>query len=428
MTQSPIWHPFTQHALLPNSILIDRAKGAYLYTKEGRCLIDAISSWWVNIHGHNHPKIVAAVQKQAALLDQIIFAGFTHEPAERLAAKLVALTPAELTRVFFSDSGSTAVEVALKMALGYWAHGGKPRRGIVALEQAYHGDTFGTMSVGGRSVFNAAYESFLFDVHRLPFPEKNREHTTVEAFEKLLQTQGADIAALIIEPLVLGGAGMMMYGPATLSSLHDLCRRYGILFIADEVMTGWGRTGTRFACDQAAIVPDILCLSKGLTGGFLPMGVTLTTEKIYQAFYSADRVKTFFHSTSFTGNPLACAAACASLDLWDEEPVMQRIKAVHDNIEAVLPRLQARCDIENIRHTGTIVAMDVKAADHGYLSTIAPKLYDYFLSQDVLLRPIGRTIYILPPYCITLEDLNVIVGTIERALDALRDGELEQAA
>jgi adenosylmethionine---8-amino-7-oxononanoate aminotransferase len=424
MNQSPIWHPFTQHALLPDSIFIERSEGAYLYTKYGQRIIDGISSWWVNIHGHNHPEIVAAVQAQAAQLDQIIFAGFTHEPAERLAAKLIALTPSNLTRVFFSDSGSTAVEVALKLALGFWAHKGNARRGVVALEHAYHGDTFGAMSVGARGVFNAPYAPLLFDVHRLPFPAHGSEHLTIEAFERLLKVQADGIAALIVEPLVLGAAGMMVYDAVTLRALYELCRRYAVLFIADEVMTGWGRTGTRFACEQAGIQSDIVCLSKGLTGGFLPLAVTLATEEIYREFYSTDRAKTFFHSSSFTGNPLACAAACASLELWDKEAVMERIRIIHDQQAALLPRLKAREDVENVRHIGTIVACDVRNADRGYLSRIAPRLYRYFVAKGVLLRPIGQSIYMMPPYCVSKEDLDVIVGTIGDALDALRDGEL----
>jgi adenosylmethionine-8-amino-7-oxononanoate aminotransferase len=425
MIHSPIWHPFTQHALLPDSVFIDHAEGAYLYTKDGRRIIDAISSWWINIHGHNHPKVVAAVQEQATKLDQIIFAGFTHEPAERLAEKLVGLTPPNLTRVFYSDSGSTSVEVALKMALGYWAHKDKPRQSVVALDNAYHGDTFGAMSVGSRGIFSAPYKNFLFDVHRLPFPEIGREHLTVEAFEKLLKTQANDIAALIVEPLVLGAAGMRIYSAATLCALHALCRSYGVIFIADEVMTGWGRTGTLFACEQANIEPDIVCLSKGLTNGCLPMAATLATEDIYQAFYSTDRAKTFFHSTSFTGNPLACAAACASIDLWKENNVVECIKTLHDHQAALLPRLAARKDVENVRHIGIIMALDVCNVRKGYLSDVAPKLYRYFLAQGVLLRPIGQTIYLLPPYCVSKDDLNFIVGAIERALDALGCGDIE---
>lgn len=425
MTRSPVWHPFTQHALQPDSVFIERAQGAYLYARDGRRIIDAISSWWVNIHGHNHPKIVAAVQEQAARLDQIIFAGFTHEPAERLAAKLIELTGPALTRVFYSDSGSTAVEVALKMALGYWAHRGRARHGIVALEQAYHGDTFGAMSVGARGVFSAPYENFLFHVHRLPFPATDREHVTVEAFEKILKTQADDIAALIVEPLVLGAAGMRIYGAATLRALYDLCRHHGVIFIADEVMTGWGRTGTRFACEQAGLEPDILCLSKGMTNGFLPMAVTLAAEDIYRAFYSTDRAKTFFHSTSFTANPLACATACASIDVWEEEAVAERIQTLHEDQASLLPRLAARKDIENVRHIGTIAAFDLCNVPQGYLSETVPALYRYFIAQGVLLRPIGQTIYMLPPYCVSKDDLNVIVGTIEQALDALADGAFE---
>jgi adenosylmethionine-8-amino-7-oxononanoate aminotransferase len=329
-----------------------------------------------------------------------------------------------LTRVFFSDSGSTSVEVALKMAFGYWAHKGRTRRGVVALEHAYHGDTFGAMSVGARGAFNAPYEPFLFDVHRLPFPGKPNEHLTIEAFEKLLRVRGDEVAALIVEPLVLGAAGMMMYGADTLRTLHELCRRHGIIFIGDEVMTGWGRTGTRFACEQASVAPDILCLSKGLTGGFLPIGATLATEEIYQAFYSTDRAKTFFHSSSFTGNPLACAAACASLQLWDEEPVMQRIRRIREDLAALSPRLQRRADVENLRQTGTILALDVRAAEAGYLSAVAPKLYRYFVASGVLVRPIGQSIYVLPPYCTSREDLEFIVSRIEGALDALSAGDL----
>ena len=310
------------------------------------------------------------------------------------------------------------------MALGFRAHRGPARHGVVALEHAYHGDTFGAMSVGARGPFNAAYDALLFDVHRLPFPARGREHVTIEAFERLLKSNAGDIAALIVEPLVLGAAGMMVYDADTLRALHGLCRRHGVIFIADEVMTGWGRTGTRFACEQAGIAPDILCLSKGLTGGFLPLAVTLATEEIYQAFYSTDRARTFFHSSSFTGNPLACAAACASLELWDEEPVMERIRTIHEKQAALLPRLQARPDVENVRHIGAIVAFDVANAGRGYLSDVAPKLYRYFVTHGVLLRPIGQSVYMLPPYCVSAADLDDIVSTIERALDALREGEL----
>ncbi len=418
-----IWHPFTQHALMPVQVPIARTEGAYLYTEDGRRIIDGISSWWVNVHGHNHPKIVEAIKAEAGRLDQVIFAGFTHPPAEELAERLVALTDPSLTRVFYSDSGSTAVEVALKMAVGYFTHKGKPRSGVAAFDHAYHGDTFGTMAVGGKSVFNAAYEPMLFDVHRLPFPAKGAGHLTIEAFEK--QAKTGNLAALIVEPLILGSGGMLMYGPEVLTELHAICRRYGVLFIADEVMTGWGRTGTRFACDQAGIVPDIVCLSKGLTSGSLPLAVTMATEDIYQAFYSTDRAKTFFHSSSFTGNPLACAAANASLQIWNDEPVIQRIADIHEWQAEALAHLAKRPDVEGARHTGTIMAFDIKVDDPGYLSGIGPKLYRFFLNEGVLLRPLGQTLYMLPPYCLSREDHNAIVATLDRALDAVRDGALE---
>ncbi|MDP9195684.1 MAG: adenosylmethionine--8-amino-7-oxononanoate transaminase [Pseudomonadota bacterium] len=422
---SPIWHPFTQHALFPEAIHIERAQGAYLYTKDGRRIIDAIASWWVNVHGHCHPKITAAIRRQAETLDQIIFAGFTHEPAENLARKLIDITG--LQHVFFSDSGSTSVEVALKMALGYWANTGRPRHGIVVMENGYHGDTFGGMSVGERGTFNDPYAPLLFDVLRLPFPHAGREQDTVDAFEKILRESRDTIAALILEPLVLGAAGMLMYPPSVLKSLHDLCKKHSVFFIADEVMTGWGRTGTRFSCAQAGVTPDILCLSKGLTSGSLPLAVTLCTGGIFQAFYSTDRRKTFFHSSSYSGNPLACAAALASLELWDEEPVTQRIQAISAYHAKALPVLARHPSVTTTRHTGTIAALDLVTPSQGYLSALGPQLYRAFLDKGLLLRPLGNTIYILPPYCVTTEDLDVIYSGIAEALDTVGCGAAQPA-
>lgn len=428
---SPIWHPFTQHAVFPDSISVKRAEGAYLYTQNGQRIIDGISSWWVNTHGHCHPKIVGAVQAQAAQLDQVIFAGFTHDPAERLAEKLVAITPPDLNHVFFSDSGSTAVEAALKMAIGYWSHTvprspprlfrkeHTPRNIIITLEGGYHGDTFGAMSVGDRSNhYNEIYEDYLFDIEPLPFPAQGSEGDTLNLLEAILKSGQA--AALILEPLVLGAGGMLMYEPEVLKQIHDLCRTYGTLLIADEVMTGFGRTGTRFACEQAGMTPDILCLSKGLSGGFLPIGATLCTDEIYKAFYSQDRAKTFFHSSSFTGNPLSCAAACAALDIWDEEPVMERIASIAAWHTEELDRLRNRMDIRNIRQTGTIAAFEVTTEENGYLSGIGPVLYRFFLEHGVLLRPLGNTVYVLPPYCVSREDVREIYNVIEAALDFLQ--------
>jgi adenosylmethionine-8-amino-7-oxononanoate aminotransferase len=411
---SRIWHPFTQHALSKPPIFIDKAQETKLYTKDGRTIIDAISSWWVNTHGHNHPSIVNAVGEQATKLDQIIFAGFTHEPAERLAKELIEITPPNLQHVFFSDSGSICVEVGVKMAVGYWHHSGKPRKKILALEHGYHGDTFGAMALGARGGFSDIYEELLFDVTRLPFP-----NGTLDALEKELQSDPDGFAAFVFEPLVLGAGGMIMYSPELLRSMAELCRRYGVLLIADEVMTGWGRTGTLFACEQAGVTPDILCLSKGLTGGFLPLAVTLCTDDIYQAFYAPDRHKTFFHSSSYTANPIACAAALANLEIWENEPVMGRIQTLSARHAKHLERFKNHDDIANIRQTGTIAALDIVVQDGGYFSNIAPKLYDFYMNRGVLLRPLGNTVYILPPYCITEEELQSVYDAIEDSLEFL---------
>lgn len=416
---SSIWHPFTQHAIFPEALEVERASGAYLHLKDGRKILDGISSWWINTHGHCHPKIVSAVKETAEHIDQVIFAGFTHAPAEQLAAKLVDITGKGLDYVFFSDSGSTSVEVALKMATGYWHNAGRPRKTIVALEHGYHGDTFGTMAAGARSVYNAAYEPFLFDVIHLPFPDAAQGgENTLAAFEKILRSRAHDIAAFICEPLVLGAGGMQMYSADILVGLHTLCHDYGVFFIADEVMTGFGRTGSRFACEQAGIVPDIMCLSKGLTGGYLPLAVTMCSEDIYRAFYSKDRAKTFFHSSSFTGNAIACSAALASLQIWDDEPVMERIKNITSWHSEFLVKLAARDDVLNIRQCGTISAFDVKVAKNsGYLAGIGPALQAFYLEHDVLLRPLGNTVYILPPYCLEQKELARLYAVIGESLD-----------
>ena len=405
---SPIWHPFTQHALTPDATLVSRGEGAWLYTEKGK-LLDAISSWWVITHGHRHPKIVEAIKAQADALDQVIFAGFTHQPAEDVARELIEIAPQGLSRVFYSDSGSTSVEVALKMALGFWRNQNKARSRIIALEHAYHGDTVGTMSAGARGVFNAAYEPLLFDVVRLPFPAPGQEHTTLE----MLEAAAPDAAALIVEPLILGAGGMKIYPPAILHDMARICRRHGTLLIADEVMTGFGRTGTIFACEQARIAPDILCLAKGLTGGSLPLAATLCTQEIFDAHYSTDRSRTFFHSSSFTANPIACAAARANLQIWRDEPVLERIAALAQLQDARLTGLGGR--FENTRRLGTITAMDLKVSDPGYLANAAPDLMRFFHARGILLRPLGNTIYVMPPYCVTAAELDLVYSAISDA-------------
>ena len=408
--KSPVWHPFTQHATAPAPIHIARAEGAYLETADGRRIFDAISSWWVVTHGHRHPKIIAAIKDQSETLDQVIFAGFTHEPAEKLARQLIEVAPHGLDHVFFSDSGSTAVEVALKMALGHWRNHGTPKTRIIAMEHAYHGDTTAAMSAGARGVFNASYEPILFDVERIPFPRADHEHATLDALEAACKTGQA--AALIVEPLILGAGGMLIYPAHVLTSMKAICESHGVLFIADEVMTGWGRTGTLFACQQAGLSPDIMCLSKGLTGGTLPLAVTLCSAAIFDAHVSADRAKTFFHSSSYTANPIACAAATANLEIWASEPVRQRIAELSKlQAERLLP-FTTDARFENVRQLGTITALDLKVPDAGYLAAIGPRLYAGFLERGVLLRPLGNTIYLMPPYCSTVSDLDAAYAAI----------------
>ncbi|MCK1350411.1 adenosylmethionine--8-amino-7-oxononanoate transaminase [Bradyrhizobium sp. CW7] len=416
-TKSPIWHPFTQHALQGEMTKVVRADGAYLHTADGRRIIDAISSWWVVTHGHCHPHIVSAIQEQAGKLNQIIFAGYTHDPAEELAAQLLKLAPRGLDYVFFSDSGSTSVEVALKIALGYWHNIGQQRRRIVVMQHSYHGDTVGAMSVGARGVFNAAYGPLLFDVTSIPFPARGREQATLAALESACRNEMP--AAFIVEPLILGAGGMLMYPAWVLTVMKRICEASDVLFIADEVMTGWGRTGSLFACEQANVTPDIACYSKGLTGGALPLAVTLCRAHIFDAHYSKDRMRTFYHSSSYTANPVACAAAKANLDLWWHRDSRERAASLAAMQERAIEPFRADARFENVRRSGTITALDLKTNDGGYLADIGPKLQAFFNDRNLLLRPLGNTIYVMPPYCVTAADLDEIYAGISDAADAL---------
>lgn len=412
-----IWHPFTQHGLGEPIPEIARAEGAALYTADGTKIIDAISSWWVQTHGHCHPKIVAAIQEQSARLDQMIFAGWTHQPARKLAEGLSDFLPDSLEHIFFSDSGSTAVEVALKMALGYWHNRGETRQKILVMEHSYHGDTIGAMSVGARGVFNQAYAPLLFDVGTITFPKAGSEQATLDQLEAFCKDAENPPAALIVEPLILGAGGMKIYGAATLARMAAICREHDVLFIADEVMTGWGRTGTIFACEQAGVEPDILCMAKGLTGGVIPLAVTAASDAIYQAHFSEDRAQMFFHSSSFTANPIACAAANANLAIWRDEPVQQRIDGIIASHRAFSDRLQRKSNISGLRQCGTILALEINDGAGDYMSDLGPMLLGFFRDRNILLRPLGNTIYIMPPYCITLEELTSIQAVIEEAID-----------
>jgi adenosylmethionine-8-amino-7-oxononanoate aminotransferase len=412
---SAVWHPFHQHGLEEPIPLVTRGEGAALYTADGRRIIDAISSWWVTTHGHCHPRIMAAIREQTEQLDQLIFAGWTHQPAEDLAASLVKIMPRPLDHVFFSDSGSTAVEVALKMALGYFANRGEPRHRLLVLEHSYHGDTIGGMSVGARGVFNQPYSPLLFDVRTIPFPKAGAERATLDALERACRA--GDVAAFIVEPLLLGAGGMLIYPPDVLADMRAICTRAGVLFIADEVMTAWGRTGTLLACEQAGIVPDLLCLSKGLTGGAIGLAVTMATPKIFAAHYSTDRALQFFHSSSYTANPIACAAANANLEIWRDEPVLERVAKLAAEQANSLERLSRNPRIANARVLGTVLAMEVQGNEQGYLASLGPRLKSGFTARDMLLRPLGNTIYVMPPYCIESDDLESVYQAIEAVVE-----------
>lgn len=400
-----IWHPFTQMQTTPLPIPIARGEGSLLVDTNGRSYLDMISSWWVNLHGHAHPYIAERVGQQLRTLEHVIFAGFTHEPAVELAERLLAIVPDNQRRVFYSDNGSTAVEVALKMAFQYWHNIGQPRRRVIALEGAYHGDTFGAMSVGGRSAFSAPFAPFLFDVDYLPVPVPGQEADVLAQAKNLFAD---DVAAFIVEPLVQGAGGMVMYEPEVLNALMETAHKHGALVIADEVMAGFGRTGKLFASHYLTIKPDLMCLSKGLTGGTMALGVTTCTDTIYDAFLSDSAYKTLFHGHSFTANPLACAASLASMDLLlssETQTSIQRISAHHKMFADTLRKCQA---VENVRQLGTILAFDLKVAGESssYFSSIRDLAYNYLLDRGVLMRPLGNVLYFLPPYCTTNEQLD----------------------
>jgi adenosylmethionine-8-amino-7-oxononanoate aminotransferase len=422
-----LWHPFTQEGVDAPPLSICRAKGVFLETHDSRQILDAISSWWVNIHGHSHPAVAEAVAEQAARLEHVLFAGFSHEPAEELAVRLGKIVPPALRHVFFSDDGSTAVEVALKLALQYWKNCGSPdKRRIVALENAYHGDTVGAMSVSDDSPFNAAFDSL-----RIPVLRTHSAHCAhcpvgltratcqiecLNKLERLLSEQGAEIAAVIVEPLLQGAGGMIVHPEEFLSGVRRLTAAYDVLLIADEVLTGFGRTGRMFACERAAVVPDLMCVAKGLTGGFLPLAATFATDRVHDAFSGGDRSRTFFHGHSYTANPIACAAANASLRIFESEPVFERIAAIERVHAARLPAFVTHPSVRDVRHIGTVAAIELKVPDAGYLSSLRPRLYEYFLSRGVLLRPLGNVVYILPPYVITPDQLNFVYDVIGDSL------------
>ena len=415
-----LWHPTTQVATSPEPWKVVRGQGCVLELQDGRRLIDAISSWWVTLHGHGEPAIAAAIGRQALQLEQVIFANFSHDPAEQLATRLAALSGLE--RLFFSDNGSTAVEVALKIAWQWWRNQGSDRRQLIAFDGAYHGDTFGAMALGDRSVFTEPYDSLLFNVARIAWPHTHwgdadveaREADALQQLERALETP---TAAVILEPLIQGASGMRMVRAGFLRAVQERVRQSGALLIADEVMTGFGRTGALFASHRAGIQPDLMALSKGLTGGFLPMGATLASERLYQGFISSTPEHTFFHGHSFTANPLGCAAALASLDLLQHNPERyQQFEAMH------IPQLEAlaeRSVVQRVRCQGTVAAFELNLGANSYLNPVGKQVQQLCMAQGVYLRPLGNVVYLLPPLCISEVQLQQCYSAIAAAIDQL---------
>jgi len=408
-----IWHPYTQMKTAMPPIPIVRGEGARVFDEDGKAYIDAVSSWWVNIHGHSHPYIAKKVAEQLTKLEHVIFAGFTHEGAVELAERLLAILPDNQQKAFYSDNGSTAVEVAVKMCLQYWHNQGKTRTKILALKNAYHGDTFGAMAVSGRSAFTAPFDSMLFEVEFIDLPNKEN----ISNLKSQVSNLESDLACFIFEPLVQGSGGMLMYEAKYLDELMAHCHDEGVMLIADEVFTGFGRTGKPFACDHLTTQPDIMCFSKGLTGGTMALGLTTCTQQIFDAFLSDDRLKTLFHGHSFTANPVACAAALASMDLFLNADTAKNIKRIENLHRQFVLKIADHPKIKTTRQTGTILAMEWETGSNtSYFSSLRDKLYQYFLAAGIILRPLGNIIYILPPYCITNDELNYIYSKIEQAL------------
>lgn len=410
------WHPYTQMQTAAPAVPIVRGEGAYLYDDKGNRYIDAISSWWVTLHGHAHPYIAQKVSEQLHTLEQVIFAGFTHEPAIVLSERLLELLPANQSKVFYSDNGSTAVEVALKMCLQQAYNKGLPKTKILAFTDAYHGDTFGAMSVSGRSVWTAPFKDQLFDVLFIDPPNVDN----LPALKDTISQYAQELACFVYEPLIQGAAGMLMHRAEDLDELLSFCRALHIPLIQDEVFVGFGRTGKLFAANHLKTKADIMCFSKGLTGGTMPMGITTCTEKVYQSFLSEDRYKALFHGHSFTANPLACAAALASMDLLLQEETLQRIQSITEQHITFAQSIIAHPKVKTVRHTGTILAIEWNTGeDTSYFNQFAPALYGYFWERGILIRPLGNILYLVPPYCMSNEDLGYIYQTILQALETL---------
>jgi len=415
-----IWHPCTQmkdHETLP-LIPIKSGKGVYLYDFEGNSYIDAVSSWWVNLFGHANPTINKKIKAQLETLEHVLLAGFTHEPAIELAHKLVAITPEGLSKVFYVDNGSSAVEAALKMSYHFHLNKGKKKPVFLSLTNSYHGETIGALSVGDVALYKETYEPLLIANRQVPVPVDQSREAAEDALgilERVLHEHAKKIAALILEPLVQGAGSMHMYHPAYLAGARQLTRKYGVHLIADEIMTGFGRTGKMFACEHAHISPDFMTLSKGLTGGYLPLSVVMTTDEIYSAFYcDFSEYKAFLHSHSYTGNPLACTAALATLELFEKSDVIGDNVHKSRYILKKTEKIAGLSNVKEVRQQGMITAIELQ----GYSSKerVGISVYRYALSQGVLLRPLGHVIYFMPPYTITYEEIDKMVDVAHRGI------------
>lgn len=417
-----IWHPFTQQWNQKENIVVEKAQGVWLHTSDGRKILDAVSSWWVNLFGHANPIVAKAIGEQAKNLEHVIFAGFTHQPAIDLSEKLLSILPDNQSKIFFSDNGSTSVEVALKMAFQYWYNKKETRQKVIAIEGSYHGDTFGAMAVAERNAFSEPFNPFLFNVDFLPFPNGDNDQEVIEQFTKLVETR--EVSSFIFEPLLQGTAGMRTYSPETLSKLINVARQYEVICIADEVMTGFGRTGKNFASLYLTEKPDIFCLSKGITGGFMAMGMTTCSAEIHQAYVDEDKMKTFFHGHSYTGNALACAAANASIDLLVSDEMQNNIARISEKHKAFASKNTRHCvpngKLNKINHLGTVISIELKTEESSsYFNNLRDYLYNYFLERNILLRPLGNVLYIIPPYVITNEELELVYTELENLIKEL---------
>jgi adenosylmethionine-8-amino-7-oxononanoate aminotransferase len=414
-----VWHPFTHLSNAEDAIHIVKGEGAYFYDVDGNKLLDGISSWWVNLHGHCHPYISQKVSEQLHTLEHAIFSGFTHTPAVTLAERLIWHLPKNQSKIFYSDNGSTAVEVALKMTLQYFHNKGITKKKFIAFENAYHGDTFGSMSVGARNVFNNAFENLLFDVIHIPLPNADNIADLKDTLEVWFKNH-KDIAGFIFEPLVQGAAGMLMYEAKYLDELMSICKQNQVICIADEVMTGFGRTGRFFASEYLTQQPDIICLSKGLTGGYMPLGVTSCAQFIYDAYLSDDKTKTFFHGHSYTANATACSAGLASLDLMEKEETIEQILMISQSNHDFVLKHKSHKALKDCRSKGTILALEINTEEHThYLNKASESIVTYFLKRHIIVRPLGNILYLIPPYCITEQELKDVYAVIEGFLEQL---------